>query len=548
MNSALFFSCITSLLISMALIPPLRLLAERFRFVDLPGDRKVHKHPIPSIGGIALAVGSFAGILWWCPQSSIKFSLLLGGLIILGFGVWDDRVNLGYRVKLLGQLLAALVIVFVGEIRFESALVFVDGELPLWMGAPLTVFFLIAVSNAVNLTDGLDGLAGGLSFLTLCGIAYLAYLASDSTVLLLTVPFLGGVLGFLRYNTYPARIFMGDGGSQLLGFTMGVLAILLTNSTRGPFSPAVSLFLLGLPFLDTLGVAGQRLAEGRSPFIGDRTHIHHKLMRIGLSHYEAVMAIYAVQIGMVGLAYLLRWQSDVLIVSLYLGIAGSVLGGFIAAGRGLLPSDASQEETLLSRVAFREFSNGPSNGPWMASRLIWLLAIAVPIFLVGLVFFSSDVPPDVGYLSLILFGVVLLGLLLPSQASLYFVRGGLYVATTFLLYVFEGSRTSSMPTVAVANNIFFVVLTFTVVMILRFDEQNRFQTTPLDYLMVFLAVSFPLLPEVRTDFSHLGVFAAKLIVLFFSFELLLHAFAGRARQLGFVSLWILFGLGIRMLL
>lgn len=105
-----------------------------------------------------------------------------------------------------------------------------------------------------------------------------------------------------------------------------------------------------------------------------------------------------------------------------------------------------------------------------------------------------------------------------------------------------------MPTVAVANNIFFVVLTFTVVMILRFDEQNRFQTTPLDYLMVFLAVSFPLLPEVRTDFSHLGVFAAKLIVLFFSFELLLHAFAGRARQLGFVSLWILFGLGIRMLL
>src|SRR6185312_5378991 len=173
MSSALFFSCITSLLISMALIPPLRLLAERFRFVDLPGDRKVHKHPIPSVGGVAFAIGSFASILWWCPQSSIKFSLLFGGLIILGFGVWDDRVNLGYRVKLLGQLLAALVIVFMGGIRFESIPVLADDELPLWMGAPLTVFFLVAVSNAVNLTDGLDGLAGGLSFLTLCGIAYL---------------------------------------------------------------------------------------------------------------------------------------------------------------------------------------------------------------------------------------------------------------------------------------------------------------------------------------------------------------------------------------
>ncbi len=128
------------------------------------------------------------------------------------------------------------------------------------------MLFLVAVSNAVNLTDGLDGLAGGLSFLTLCGIAYLAYLSHDSTVLLLTVPFLGGLLGFLRYNTYPARIFMGDSGSQLLGFMMGVLAILLTDSPRGPFSPVLALLLLGLPFLDTLGVIGQRLARGTISF------------------------------------------------------------------------------------------------------------------------------------------------------------------------------------------------------------------------------------------------------------------------------------------
>ena len=106
---------------------------------------------------------------------------------------------------------------------------------------------------------------------------------------------------------------------------MGVLAILLTDSTRGPFSPAMSLFLLGLPFLDTLGVAGQRLAEGRSPFMGDRKHVHHKLMTAGLSHYEAVTAIYAIQAGMVGLAFLLRWQSDTLVVPLYLILAGTVL-------------------------------------------------------------------------------------------------------------------------------------------------------------------------------------------------------------------------------
>ena len=133
-------------------------------------------------------------------------------MIIVGFGVWDDRVDLGYRTKLVGQLLGALVVVWGGDIRFATLPFLSETETPVWVGRLFTIIFLIGVSNAVNLTDGLDGLAGGLSFLTLSGIAYLAYLSSDSTVLMLTVPFLGALLGFLRYNTYPARIFMGDGG------------------------------------------------------------------------------------------------------------------------------------------------------------------------------------------------------------------------------------------------------------------------------------------------------------------------------------------------
>ncbi len=357
MNSELFFSFMTSLLICMALIPPLRLLAARLHVMDQPGERKVHQQPVPSVGGIAFALGAFASILWWGPKDNTTLSVLLGGLIILGFGVWDDRANLGYRIKLLGQLVAALAVVIIGGIRFESIPFLLDAELPIWIGIPVTVLFLVAVSNAVNLSDGLDGLAGGLSFLTLAGTAYLAHLSDDSTVLMLAIPFMGGLLGFLRYNTYPARIFMGDGGSQLLGFIMGVLAILLTDSTRGPFSPALALFLLGLPFLDTLGVSAQRLAEGRSPFVGDRTHIHHKLMTAGLSHYEAVTAIYAIQAGMVGSAYLLRWQSDTLIVPLYLILAGTVLAVFVASGHGLIPIPAPQSAENSYRTAgFRMFS------------------------------------------------------------------------------------------------------------------------------------------------------------------------------------------------
>ena len=541
MNSGLFLSFITSLLITMALIPALRLLAERFHFMDQPGERKVHQHPIPRIGGIAFGIGAIASILWWVPKNSTTLSVLVGGLIILGFGVWDDRANLGYRIKLLGQLIAALAIT-IGGIRFESIPFLLDAELPLWIGIPVTVFFLLAASNAVNLTDGLDGLAGGLSFLTFCGIAYLAYLTNNSMVLFLAIPFLGGLLGFLRYNTYPARIFMGDSGSQLLGFIMGVLAILLTNSTSGPFSPVLSLFLLGLPFLDTLGVSVQRLVEGRSPFIGDRTHLHHKLMTAGLSHYEAVTAIYALQAGMVGSAYLLRWQSDTLIVPLYLLLAGAVLALYVAAGRGLIPHPAPQSVRVRSNRWLSEFLSGP----WLRDVPIRFLAAVVPLFLIATVFLPKQVPEDVGYMSTALFAILLIGLSFFPRFAPYFVRGGLYLGSTFLLYVSDSSWMQAVYPVPVTYHILFGAIAVMVLLCMRFNSHSRFQTTPLDYLMVCLAVIFPFFPEVRADISAFGLFSAKLIVLFFSFELLLHAFADRVRQLGLVSLWVLFGLGIRI--
>jgi len=542
MNSELFFSFMTSLLICMVLIPPLRLLAGRFHIMDQPGERKVHQHPVPRVGGIAFAIGALASILWWGPKDSVTLSVLLGGLIILGFGTWDDRANLGYRIKLLGQVVAAFAVIIIGGIRFENIPFLLDTELPMWVGIPTTVFFLVAVSNAVNLTDGLDGLAGGLSFLTLCGIAYLAYLSSDSTVLLLTVPFLGGVLGFLRYNTYPARIFMGDGGSQLLGFMMGVLAILLTDSIRGPFTPSLALFLLGLPFLDTLGVFGQRLVEGQSPFIGDRKHVHHKLMKVGLSHYEAVTAIYAIQAGMVGLAYLLRWQPDTLIVPLYLILAAAILALFIAAGHGLIPTPAPQS----ARVWSNRWPSNVLNVSWLRDLPIRFLAAVVPLFLIATVFLPAYVSDDVSYMCIALFGIVLLGLWLLPRVAPYFVRVGLYMGSMFLLYVSDASWMRAVAPIPIIYHILFGAMAVMVLLSMRFDSQSRFQTTPLDYLMICLAVIFPFLPEVHTDISAFGLFVAKLIVLFFSFELLLHAFADRVKQLGLVSLWILFGLGIRV--
>jgi UDP-GlcNAc:undecaprenyl-phosphate GlcNAc-1-phosphate transferase len=349
-------------------------------------------------------------------------------------------------------------------------------------------------------------------------------------------------LGFLRYNTYPARIFMGDGGSQLLGFIMGVLAILLTDSTSGPFSPALSLFLLGLPFLDTLGVAGQRLAEGRSPFIGDRKHLHHKLMTVGLSHYEAVTAIYAIQAGLVGVAYLLRWQLDTLIVPLYLILAGTFLALFIAAGHGLI----SKPAPLSARVHSDRWLSDVLSASWLRDLPIRFLAAVVPLFLIASVFLPAYVPDDIGYMSIALFGVVLLGLSVLPRFAPYFVRGGLYMGSTFLLYVSDASWMKAVAPIPMTYHILFGAMAVMVLLSMRFGSQSRFQTTPLDYLMVCLAVIFPFLPEVHTEISAFGLFAAKLIVLFFSFELLLHAFSNRVKQLGLVSLWVLLGLAVRM--
>ena len=190
----------------------------------------------------------------------------------------------------------------------------------------------------------------------------------------------------------------------------------LTDSVRGPFSPTLSLFLLGLPFLDTLGVTGQRLAEGRSPFVGDRAHIHHKLLRVGLTHYEAVTVIYLIQASMLGVAYALRWESDTLILPLYLLIAITVLMLFIAAGRGLLPTPSSRDGRFVSHISLTRFMKERR----LTDLPIQFLAVAVPLFLIALVFLPSQVPNDVGYLSIALFGIVLLGVVLLHQSRALF--------------------------------------------------------------------------------------------------------------------------------
>jgi UDP-GlcNAc:undecaprenyl-phosphate GlcNAc-1-phosphate transferase len=539
MSTALFFSFIGSLVICMALIPTLRATAGRWQFVDLPSGRKIHPAPVAKVGGLAFAAGAFATMLLWAPKDQLITASLLSGVVILLFGVWDDRVGLGYKAKFVGQLLAASIIVGLGGIQLTTLPFLGDTALPLWAAVPLTLLLLVGVTNAVNLADGLDGLAGGLSLLSFVGMAYLAYEAGDWLVMSMMVPVLGGLLGFLRFNTYPARIFMGDAGSQFLGFYLGVCAIVLTDPARGPYSPVLMSLIWGLPILDTAGVMIQRITEGRSPFVADKNHLHHKLLGRGLSHREAVLAIYGLQAALVTLAYVLRWQSDFLVLGIYAVVACAVLSMFMR-GVDHRFSLTRREETDTRPDTERIGTEG-----WYSTLPIRVLGVAVSLFLIAGVFLPQKVPTDLGYVASGLFVLVLAGSVFMPIARPMLIRAALYVGATFVVYLIELTAPETSSIFHDPLNFFFLALTVLIILAIRFGVKRRFQTTPLDYLIVLLAFAIPFLPEMRVGDINLSVLTAKMIVMFLAIELMLDVLAERLMQFALVSSWVLLILGVR---
>ncbi|MBI3802953.1 MAG: undecaprenyl/decaprenyl-phosphate alpha-N-acetylglucosaminyl 1-phosphate transferase [Nitrospirae bacterium] len=537
----LFFIFVSSMVICMTLIPILMKSAAYLHVVDLPGGRKMHAEPIARIGGIAFATGALVSLLIWLPLDRLMVAYLLGAGVIVCFGVLDDRFGLHFKKKFLAQLAAAVIVVEVGEVHLTTFPFMDEMAIPVWVSVPLTVLTLLGVTNAINLSDGLDGLAGGLSLLSFGGIAYLAYLAADPLVLSLSLAAMGGILGFLRFNTYPARIFMGDGGSQFLGFSLGVAAILLTDGIRGGYSPWVALLILGLPILDTLGVMAQRWTEGRSLFVADRNHLHHKLLAIGSYHHEAVTLIYAFQAMMVSLAVLLHWRGEMFLMAAWGMMALSVSSLFFLAGQGRVQLHRPDREHALSISMVRKvresrlFSELPTQ----------LLGAGIPLFLVVSVFIPRQIPGDFGLLAIILFSLLLLGLLFFRRSAPLLIRLGLYVGGAFIVYLNEQSPSGSGWPIHTFLNLFFIGVAVMVLIAIQVNREQPFQMTPLDYLVLFFTLIVPVLPEMRVGEILVGLIAGKLIILFFAYELLLSRLSERTMQLGLSALWALLVLGVR---
>lgn len=286
--------------------------APRWGLVDEPDPRKPHARTVP-IGGPALVLGVLAGSLPFLGASPWGLSWIVGGALVAAVGTWDDRRGLSPWVKLLGQLGAALISVASGSVLIPS-LDLIGWEIPLGaLAVPLTLLWVVGVTNALNLIDGLDGLALGQSLVAALALAALSAQTGDDAALALSFALLGGALAFLAFNRHPARLFLGDGGSYFLGFTLALLALIAPSGPgpegRGAGVPLlVPMALLGYPIADTLWAIIRRLRARRSIFQADTEHVHHRMLALLGDECKAVWAFYGLFLLLAALGMAL-WAS-----------------------------------------------------------------------------------------------------------------------------------------------------------------------------------------------------------------------------------------------
>ncbi len=270
--------------------------------VDMPDPRKVHCKPMPRLGGLAVYIAFIGAVLVGMPWELSTWGLVLGVTCITLVGIADDIKGLSPWVKLLGQVIAALVVIPFGiQVEFftnplNSGLVYLG-----FFSIPVTVFWLVAVTNAINLIDGLDGLATGVSAiaaLTMAAVGLTQFGFGQGGSVLLSLLLAAAALGFLRHNYHPAKIFLGDSGSMLLGFSLGLISIMGLTKSATAVSVILPLVILGIPLLDTVCAILRRYQGHKPIFQPDKGHLHHRLLALGLSHAQSVLVIYGVSLVM----------------------------------------------------------------------------------------------------------------------------------------------------------------------------------------------------------------------------------------------------------
>ena len=324
---------VVALLVALITTPVVKNLAVRMGAVDVPRDgRRMHDHPIPRMGGLAIFLGFLLSVLVFMDLDGQMRGMLLGASIIVVLGIFDDIYSLRAMFKFVVQIIAALVAALSGNVIdvvsnpnvFSSDLYWDLG----WLSIPVTVIWIVAITNAVNLIDGLDGLACGVSAISSMTLLVISLAISDGPVAVLMAALTGACLGFLPYNMNPAKIFMGDTGSTFLGFILAVVSIQGLFKLYTIISFAVPFLMLGLPIFDTCFAFIRRIAHGQSPMHADRSHVHHRLIDMGLNQKQAVAVLYLIS-AILGLSAVVLTTSGpvkAMLLLMALCFAGAIAG------------------------------------------------------------------------------------------------------------------------------------------------------------------------------------------------------------------------------
>ncbi len=299
-NLYVFLALLVAFLISFAATPMVMSLAYKLNALDIPKDeRRVHKKPIPLIGGLAIFYGFIVSVLCFAMIDEETTGILIGSVIMVTVGVIDDMTDMKAIIKLLCQIIAAAIVVYSGVriAHFANPFAGWFGGPPYivlnyWVSVAVTIIWIVGVCNAVNLIDGLDGLAVGVSSIASMSFLAMTLISNNPNVAILTAAIAGAGFGFLPYNFNPARIFMGDTGALFLGFILACISVQGFLKLSAIISFAIPLLVLGLPLFDTLFAIIRRVLTGRSPMSPDREHLHHRLLDMGFSQRKTVAILY----------------------------------------------------------------------------------------------------------------------------------------------------------------------------------------------------------------------------------------------------------------
>ena len=517
---------------SMVIIPFMIRMAPYLGMVDMPDQRKVHVAPIPRVGGVGIVIGSLLAIIVWLPIDNMIISYVVASFVLFLFGALDDSFELGHYVKFIGQFIAVAIVITFGDIWVQNIPLFDEPLSPL-VGKVFSFFAIVGMVNAVNHSDGLDGLAGGESLLSLCCIAYLAYIVEGIELAIFAVAIIGGVLGFIRFNNHPAQIFMGDSGSQFLGFSLAVLTILLTQKVHASVSMALPLIILGLPIIDIIAVFIQRAYHGMNLFRASKNHIHHRLLELKFDHYQSVVIIYSIQILFVLCAVLFRYETDELIISVYFVSVILIFMSLIVAEKlGWQNVTENQDSKLTERI------NNLRNNMFFSDGLLLFLKYSIPLYFVVASLFLTEITDDFAVESVVIIILLVVSWLLRNiPISVYFQRAGIYALAVVLAYLAEQQYLVGEGVNYYLDMVYLPLLAVVAFVVARYARAVNFVMTPFDYLMGVLVLVAAIVQQSAIENIIIASVAVKSVILFYGCEIIINNKQLSAKNmLGFMSI------------